>query len=81
MATPEQALADLQRRILTALLTRQPRVLRWYRPGAIGFERRLRDALDHPRDSIARLPHRLACRLLRSHNWTCIGARRHPERW
>jgi hypothetical protein len=77
----EDDLADLQSRILTALRTQPPRVLRWYRPEATGIERRVREALDNPRYAAARLPGRLACRLLHRHNWTCIGTNRHPDRW
>lgn len=81
MATPDQALADLQARILTALRSDRVIVLRWYRPDATGLERWLRNTLDDPRRALARVPGRLACRLLRRHNWTCISQARHPERW
>ncbi|MFC8361124.1 hypothetical protein ACFUIY_14775 [Streptomyces griseorubiginosus] len=81
MATPEQALADLQARILAALHSNRIIVLRWHRPGATGLERWLRQAFDDPRSTLARIPGRLACRLLRRHNWTCIGQTKHPARW
>lgn len=82
MSKHDQDLATLQARITTALRTRQPRVLRWYRPGATGLERWIRGTLDDPRSTAARIPGRLACRLLRRHNWTCIGRPApHPRRW
>jgi hypothetical protein len=77
----EDDLVDLQGRILTALRTRSPRVMRWYRAEATGIERHIRATLDDPRSAAARLPGRITCRLLRRHNWTCIGQPRHPARW
>ncbi|MCX4974232.1 hypothetical protein [Streptomyces sp. NBC_00620] len=81
MATPDQAHADLVRRIRAALRSNRIIVLRWYRPEATGLERWLRNALDDPSSVAARAPGRLACRLLRRHNWTCIGHRTHPRSW
>ncbi|WP_225080458.1 hypothetical protein [Streptomyces sp. CoT10] len=82
MSKQDQDLATLQARIVTALRTRQPRVLRWYRPGATGLERQIRGALDDPRSAGDRIPGRLACRLLRRHNWTCIARPTpHPRTW
>ncbi|MFJ2303769.1 MULTISPECIES: hypothetical protein [unclassified Streptomyces] len=82
MSKHEQDLATLQARIVTALRTRPPRVLRWYRPGAKGLERQIRSVLDDPRSAVARIPGRLACRLLRRHNWTCIARPApHPRTW
>lgn len=79
--TPEQALADLQARILDAIRSNRIIVLRWYRPEATGLERWLRNTLDDPRSTLARAPGRLACRTLRRHNWTCIGHPKHPRTW
>lgn len=81
MAKYDDDLARLEGRIITALRTRSPRVMRWYRPGATGVERCIRDALDDPGSVTSRIPGRIACRLLRRHNWTCIGRARHLQRW
>lgn len=37
--------------------------------------------LQEPRDATYTVPGRLACRLLRRHNTTCLGRRDHPRRW
>lgn len=81
MATPEQALAELEARFHAAVRTNRLVVLRWYRPEATGLERWLRNTLDDPRSTTARIPGRLACRLIRRHNWTCLGQPKHPRRW
>ncbi|MFM9542310.1 hypothetical protein [Streptomyces turgidiscabies] len=81
MTTPEQALADLQARVLAAIRSNRLVVLRWYRPEATGPERWIRNALDDPHSVLNRAPGRIACRLARRHNWTCIGHPRHPRRW
>ncbi|MFF5001718.1 hypothetical protein ACFY3G_02725 [Streptomyces phaeochromogenes] len=81
MATPEQARAELEARFHAAVRSNRLVVLRWYRPGATGVERWLRNALDDPRSAAAHVPGRLACRLLRRHNWTCLGQFKHPRRW
>ncbi|KND29926.1 hypothetical protein [Streptomyces stelliscabiei] len=83
MAKVDDDLAHLEHRVRAALQSNRLIVLRWYRPDATGLERWLRNALDDPRCAAARVPGRLACRLLGRHSWTCIGhpSPRHPRTW
>lgn len=83
MAKIDNDLTHLQDRVRTALQSNRIVVLRWYKPDATGLERWTRNALDDPHSAAARIPGRLACRLLGRHNWTCIGSPspRHPARW
>lgn len=74
-------LAKLEQRIITGLRTGRVRELRSNWTARTGLPYWLGYLMHSPAEFAYTVPRRIACRVLRRHNPTCIGRLNHPRRW